>query len=241
MPPSPASPQRSDGRATRWAGQRERRREEFVEAALRAIVDHGPDLSTEQIAEQAGVARTQLYKHFADADDIRRAVAARVAELLKADLAPLWRLQGSPHTMIGTVIDAHTRWLSENRNLYRYLSMQAAYLPSTDQDPITDVKTTIAQHLTRLFEFYLRLFKIDTRAATPVAFSVVGLVDAGIAHWLDDPRDMDHAEISALLSRWVWHILDDTLRAGGVHLDPDAPLGAPDLPFPQQKSAPEDT
>ena len=38
--------------------------------------------------------------------------------------------------------------------------------------------------------------------------------------------------LSALLARWVWGIVDDTLRAGGVVLDPDTPLAAADLTPP---------
>lgn len=61
---------RHDGRSTRWAGEHQRRRAQFVEAALVAIARHGPETSTEQIAQQAGVARTRLYKHFTDAADL---------------------------------------------------------------------------------------------------------------------------------------------------------------------------
>ena len=195
-------------------------------------------MSTEQIADEAGVARTQLYKHFTDATDIHRAVADRAVDLVKADLAPLWDLHGTPRQMIAATIDAHTRWLSEHRNLYRYLSRHALSVPGSDRDAVADVKTTIARHLTRVFEYYLTALGMDTRVAAPVAFGVVGLVDASVAQWLADPRDMDHAEFVALLSRWVWHIFDDTLRTGGIHLDPDAPVAAPELPFPQAPAPP---
>ncbi|ANZ35910.1 hypothetical protein BBK82_07250 [Lentzea guizhouensis] len=49
-----------DGRAARWAGQREMRRAEVAAAALDAIAEHGPQVSTEQIAERAGIARHTL-------------------------------------------------------------------------------------------------------------------------------------------------------------------------------------
>ena len=41
----------------RWAGQRERRRAEFIDAALVVIEQHGPQTSTEQIAAHVGVSR----------------------------------------------------------------------------------------------------------------------------------------------------------------------------------------
>ncbi|ALG10672.1 TetR/AcrR family transcriptional regulator [Kibdelosporangium phytohabitans] len=229
--PSSAHPGSADGRAKRWAGQRDRRRREFVEAALRVIAERGPGVSTEQIAHAAGVARTQLYKHFTDAADVHGAIAERAMQLIHTDLAPLWNLHGTPMEMISSAVGSHTRWLSENQYLYRYLSMHAL---SAGNGPnrITDVKTTIGNHLTRLFEHYLALFSMDTRVAGPVAFGVVGLVDSCTAQWLADPRRIGRDEFVALLARWVWSILDDTLRAGGMELDAHAPLAAPDLKFP---------
>ena len=105
---------RPDGRATRWAGQHERRRAEFVDAALAAIAEHGPDVSTEQVAEKAGVARTRLYKHFDDAGDLQRAISRRVSELITEELEPVWNPQGTPREMITTAVDTHLRWLTDD-------------------------------------------------------------------------------------------------------------------------------
>jgi AcrR family transcriptional regulator len=239
---SPAPSSRTDGRAARWAGQRERRRREFVEAALRAISQYGPGLSTERIAAEAGVARTQLYKHFTDATDIHCAIAERAVELVNADLMPLWDLHGTPRQMINTAIDAHIRWLSDHHRLYQYLSRHALFAPDTGHAPISDVKTTISRHLTRLFEHYLALFEMDTRIAGPVAFGVVGLVDNSTARWLEDPREFTHTEFVDQLANWVWGVLDGTLRSGGIQLDPDTPLAVPDLAPPRVDSghAPDD-
>lgn len=226
-----ASDRTTDGRAARWAGQRERRRRDFVEAALRAIEEHGAEVSTEQIAEVAGVARPQIYKHFTDATDLQRAIADRAVELINADLAPLWQLHGTPMQMITSAINSHTTWLADHNSLYRYLSIHA--VPArVGRDAITDVKTAIARHLTLLLEHYLTVFGVDTRVAEPVAYGVVGLVDCSTARWLASPRGMDHAEFAQLLARWVWLILEDILRAGGIELDPDMPLDAPGITFP---------
>lgn len=223
-----AAPQGKDGRSTRWAGQRERRRREFVDAALRAIAEHGAEVSTEQIAAAAGVARTQLYKHFTDATELRMAIADRAKELLSGDLQ-LWHLRGTPMQMVQTAVQAHLTWLSEHRNLYRYLSRHSLVSLGDDRDPITDVKTAIGRQLTTLFDAYLGMFGLDARVAPPTSFGIVGLVDAAAARWLDDPHGMSQTELTSLLSRWIWKILDDILRSGGIELPPDLPLQAPDL------------
>lgn len=223
------TPRPPDGRAARWAGQRDRRRREFVEAGLRAIARHGPEVSTEQIADEAGVARTRLYRHFDGAADLQHAIAARIAELVTTEFTPLWNPSGTPMDLIRTAIGAHTRWLAEHGPLYRYLTKHAMAGPDGSPDVFADGKTAIARQLTVVFEHYLGLFGMDTRVCEAVAFGLVGLVESSTSRWLENPRGVGRAELAALLARWVWGIVDDTLRAGGVELDPDAPLVAADL------------
>ncbi|WP_410615035.1 TetR/AcrR family transcriptional regulator [Amycolatopsis sp. lyj-109] len=213
-----------DGRATRWAGQQERRRAEFVDAALAAIAEHGADVSTEQIAERAGVARTRLYRHFDGADDLRRAIAQRAAELVTADLAPLWHPEGSPNEMISTVIATHLRWLTEHAHLHRYLARGQPGAP----DDRPDVRGAIARHLSRLFTGYLTAFGLDPAPADTIAFGLVGYVESATTRWLDHPGTLTLPQLTAQLTGTIWAMLDHTLRAGGVELDPDRPLPLPD-------------
>ncbi|MFI5589623.1 TetR/AcrR family transcriptional regulator [Amycolatopsis sp. NPDC051758] len=213
-----------DGRAARWAGQQERRRAEFVDAALAAIAEHGPDVSTEQIAERAGVARTRLYRHFNGAADLQRAIAERAAELVTAELRPLWHPEGSPNGMISTVISTHLRWLTEHAHLHRYL---ARTLPGTPEAR-TDVRGTIARHLSRLFTGYLAAFGLDPAPADTIAFGLVGYVESATTRWLDHPGTLSLAQLTDQLTGTIWAMLDHTLRAGGVELDPDRPLPLPE-------------
>jgi AcrR family transcriptional regulator len=209
-----------DGRAARWAGQQERRRAEFVDAALEAIAEHGPDVSTEQIAERAGVARTRLYKHFDGAADLQRAIAERAAELVTAELQPLWHPSGSPTEMISTVIATHLRWLIGHIHLHRYLARAAP-------GPV-DVRGTIARHLSSLFAGYLTAFGRDPAPADTIAFGLVGYVESATTRWLDHPGALTLDQLTAQLSGTIWAMLDHTLRAVGVELDPDRPLPLPE-------------
>ncbi|MCR6489293.1 TetR/AcrR family transcriptional regulator [Amycolatopsis sp. OK19-0408] len=213
-----------DGRAARWAGQQERRRAEFVDAALAAIAEHGPDVSTEQIAERAGVARTRLYRHFDGAADLQRAIAERAAELVTAELAPLWHPEGSPNEMIATVISTHLRWLTEHAHLHRYLVRTLPGRPEAS----TDVRGAIARHLSALFTGYLTAFGLDPAPADTIAFGLVGYVESATTRWLDHPGTLSLAQLTAQLTGTIWAMLDHTLQAGGVALDPDRPLPLPD-------------
>jgi AcrR family transcriptional regulator len=51
-----------------------RNRQRLVTAARKAFIEHGPEVSLEEIARRAGVGPTTLYRHFPDKDDLIEAV-----------------------------------------------------------------------------------------------------------------------------------------------------------------------
>lgn len=216
------------GQAARWAGQRERRQAEFVDSALRVIAEQGPGASVEAIAAEAGVARTRVYRHFADRADLERAISARVAGMLVAELEPLWHPEGSARQMIRAAIGAHVRWLAENRNLYAYLRRHAR--PDDDpgaMDGYAGVRRAIADHLTGLFGGYLALVGIPSEETAVLAYAVVGMVESVTEQWalaenasLPDGTDA----IRDKLSDWTWALMATALAGVGVELDPDEPL-----------------
>ena len=208
---------RPDGRAARWHGQHERRRAEFVDAALAEIADRGPEVSTERIAQRAGVARTRLYKHFDGAADLQAAISGKVVELLSAELEPVWKPRGSPQRMITVALEAHVRWLTEHTHLYRYLLRHS---PGGSGGGLTDIKTALGQRLTG----YLREVGLAAGPAEIAAFGVVGHVESATARWLDSPGGAAREELVEQLAGAVWAVFDQALRRGGITLDPRRPL-----------------
>lgn len=217
----------ADGRAARWAGQREKRRAEVVAAALAAIEEHGPWVSTEQVAERAGISRPQLYRHFSDADDLHDAVAHRVAEMFAAAMLPfLTAPSGSPREIITRVVDAFVSWLVAHSPLYDYLVVRAVGVVPGRRGPAADVRLGIAGALRELFVAHAPA-GVDLRYADPLAFAVAGMVESATARWLAAPHGLDRAELVARLSSWVWVLIEDFVRHGGAELDPDVPLPDP--------------
>ncbi|HZE67473.1 MAG TPA: TetR/AcrR family transcriptional regulator [Sporichthyaceae bacterium] len=214
------------GQAARWAGQRERRRAEFVDAALGVIAEQGPAVSVEDIAARVGVARTRLYRHFTDRADLERAISERVARLVMAELEPLWRPQGSARQMIAGAIGSYVRWIGANRNLHLYLHAHAR--PTDDAtdaetDAVSGVRRAVAEHLSGLFGGYLGLLGLDPSIATDLAHAVVGMVESVADRW----AAVGGSEPDAVIERlglWTWAMLADTLAGAGVTLDPDLPL-----------------
>ena len=212
-----------DGRSTRWDPHRRERRLAIINAAIAAIEEHGPDVLTGQIADQAGVPRTHVYRHFDDKQAldlaVSRHVALQIAQQIRAGLAT----RGSPLEIISAAISQHLGWIEAHPNLYRFLAQHAYAVNSTGSRAIDDAKAAFAAELTTVLAGYLRLFKIDTRPAERVIIGVVGMVDATAAWWLEH-RDVPRAELTTALTDQVWLIIDHTLRSLGLVLDPTAAL-----------------
>ncbi len=228
MPPHSTTPESTDGRTDRWAGQQERRRAELIEAALAAIAEHGPTVSTEQIAAHAGVSRPHLYRRFRGAEDLHRQVARRIGELVLAEMTPLLNNPGgSPRAIIGQSVSAMVRWLTDNAHLYRYLVHRAAEGKDTDEDVVGGVRTAIGSQLSTLLAAYMEILEVRQPIADPGAFGIVGFVESATNRWLDEPGELTRDELIEHLTGWIWGTIDHVLRSSGVHIEADTPL--PDL------------
>jgi AcrR family transcriptional regulator len=216
-----------DGQNGRWSGQRERRRAEFVDAAIEAIGVAGPDVSVDKITERLGISRTKLYRHFDDAADLQRAVAQRATDMITEQLRPVWNPVGAPRQMIATAVSAYFGWITEHPNLYRYLERHSLARAPQGEDALRRIKTTVGGQLADVLAAYLTSFGVDVTPAENLAFGSLGLVETTTSRWLDHPGTVTAAELTGRLGDWVWLLFNDVLVRGGVVLDPDAVLEHP--------------
>lgn len=189
-----------------------------------AIETHGAEVSTEQIAAQAGVARTRLYRHFAGAQELNQEIAARAEQMILEGLAPAWDPAHSPVVIIRTAVTTHLSWLTEHHELYRYL-VRHSVTTASGENVVNDVKRLISDLLTRLLEQYVVLLDLDRRVVEPLSFGLVGFVDATAGRWIEEPAGVSLAEMVDLLTDWIWSVIDRVLTQAGLHLDPAQPLG----------------
>src|ERR1700709_2744029 len=111
-----AGSRRADERTVRWSGQRDKRRAEFVEAALEAIVKYGPQASIEQVADHVGVTRTKLYRYFDGAAGLPHSVARRASDMLTAKQTLVWDGPVSPMQLVRGTVSMHVKWRIEHPN-----------------------------------------------------------------------------------------------------------------------------
>jgi len=230
LPTGPAGPVPSagDARRDRWRKHRIARRAEFVEAALRALDTHGPDLGMEDVAAEAGVTKPVLYRHFEDKADLFLALGQRGTDILFERLIPAINAELAPVPRIRMALDAYFTVIEDHPNLYRLLarrSFSGKPVGAEVSDVVAEDKELIATTLTALLGDYMRMFNMDSGAAEPWAHGIVGMVHNTGEWWLDR-QSMGRDSVVEYLTQIIWAAIDGLARQQGVLIDPNVPLEA---------------
>ncbi|OQO90267.1 TetR family transcriptional regulator [Saccharomonospora piscinae] len=214
-----------DARRDRWRKHRIARRAEFVDAALRALDEHGPDMGMEHVAAAAGVTKPVLYRHFDDKADLYLALGHRGTEILFQRLLPAINAELAPVPRIRMALDAFFSVIEQYPNLYRLLARKSFADRPVDADVVAEDKQLIATALTALLGDYMRMLNMDSGAAEPWAHGIVGMVQSTGEWWLDK-RTMSRDSVVEYLTQIIWAAIDGLTRQHGVALDPHSPLDA---------------
>lgn len=212
-----------DARRDRWRSHRAARRAEFVDAAMRALAEHGPEVGMDHIAAEAGVTKPVLYRHFADKADLFVALGQRGTEILFDRLIPAMNNEEAPIPRIRKSLDAFFSTVEEHPNLYRVLIRRSFAKAAVEQDIVAEDKELIAQALSALLGDYLRAMNLDSGAAEPWAHGIVGMVQ-NVSEWWLERRTMSRDAVVEYLTQIIWAAIDGFTRANGVTLDPNKPL-----------------
>ena len=184
----------ADGRATRWAGHREQRRAAFVAAAVRVIERVGPGATVDQIAGEIGVTRQALYRQFDDRADLDAAVAVAAADQLVAAVLPHLDLTGDIEAGVRTGLVAYVAYVQQHLALYRFVrAHEASGAVERARDSLRSKLASVARDQ----------FAVPADASEVFATGIIGLVDAVVGRWLDEPAGLSRDELVDHLSRMI--------------------------------------
>ena len=187
--------------------RREARRSQLLDDAIEAIREIGPGVTMEQLARRGGVTKPILYRHFRDRDGLIGAIAERFsAELLGSVQSALQTALG-PRELLDLTVDAYLAFIEREPALYRFLLQQTS--PGLGLTQISPLVGNIARQVAVVIGERLGEAGLDTGAAVPWAYGIVGLVHQAGDWWLDD-RTMTRERLVGYLTNLLWGGLESS-------------------------------
>jgi AcrR family transcriptional regulator len=210
-------PVNTDGRKGRWAGHREQRKTELTAAAVEANRRFGPDVGMDAIAARAGVSKPVLYRYFADTSQLWLAVGQASGEMVLEAIIPAVAAVREERDAIAAAVNAYLAHIAADTNLYQFVVHQRDI--ARGRDVVADVVDTVASGLARIFGDRLRARGLDSGAALPWAYGVVGYVQAVGDWWLRQQQPISREALGDYLTTFLWS------GVAGIRLAADIPGG----------------
>lgn len=203
-----------NGRKARWAKHREQRREELIQAAIEAVLHHGPEVDMDQVASVAGVSKPVLYRYFADKSQLWIAVSEHISALVVDTVAPAVERVREERDLIEATIDAYLRCIEAQPQFYSFV-MDHSGIPGV-HELVAGSSKRIAAGLAQVIGDRLRSLGLDAGPAEPWAYGLVGFVQSVGDWWMVHGRPIRRAALTEYLTTLLWSGIDGVRRAADL-------------------------
>ena len=187
-------------RRAQQGSRRDARRQELLDIALEVIRERGAHTSMEHVAARAGVSRPIIYRHFGDRDGLAAAVADGFASALRTELQQALSSPLPPRDVLVTAVDTFVAFLERDPEVYRFLLRGPA---APRPDDVGTFLQHVSQDVAVVLGEQLRAAGLDSGAAEPWAYGIVGMVHAAGDWWIDR-RPMPRARLVEYVTSLLW-------------------------------------
>ncbi|WP_378743301.1 TetR/AcrR family transcriptional regulator [Nocardia brasiliensis] len=220
---------RVDARTERWREHRLKVREEFVDAAFRALDKFGPDVSMGDIAKAAGAAKPKLYRHFEDKTDLYNAIVDRVRDMLWEQIIASFDLTNdSARELVRRGAAEYVLVVSEHPNVFRFMLHSHFAQQSDDSERALQSARQSARRAADLFAELLADESVEVDGVELVIYSIFGAVASATDWWLGANRlktpAMPIEKFVAYLAETISALAEANARLNGITIDADLPL-----------------
>ena len=168
------------------AVRRAARRNQLLDAALRAIRRTGWVTSMESIAAEGGVSKPVVYKHFGDREGLAIEVARRFAAGLEVDMAAALEAETDPRQRLLVCMETYLAHVETDPEVYRFLDAEFVGRPANAGSELSGLIPRIADQMAVVIADGLRTSGRDDAAAEAWAYGVIGLIHFTGVWWLDN-------------------------------------------------------
>lgn len=190
------------------------RRDELLDACVRAIQARGPDLSMADLAAEADVSRPILYDHFGDRAGIAAALVQRYAGTLSTALTPVLDREAPLRDVLHDGIEVFCRFVDREPALWRFLQSARPDGPSE-----ASIEFAVGRTLADALAGALRRVDADPSVAPVWAAAILGAVFLAAETW-----SLDRAISRTALVDQLTDLLVNGLGASGA-ADVTGPFG----------------
>ncbi|MBF6297809.1 TetR/AcrR family transcriptional regulator [Nocardia amamiensis] len=220
---------RVDARTERWREHRRKVREEFVDAAFRALDTHGPGVSMGDIAKEAGAAKPKLYRHFEDKADLYNAIVDRIRDLLWERITASFDLTNdSAGELVRRGASEYVLVVSQHPNIFRFILHGHFAQRSDDSARAVQSARQSAKRAAELFAGASGDESVPIASAELVIYSIFGAVASATDWWLGANRletpIMPIEQFVAYLAEIISALVAANTRLNGIRIDAGRPL-----------------
>jgi len=175
-----------DGRIMTNRTSNDVRRKQVIDAALRIISEKGArNLTIAAIGKEVGMSEANLYRHFADKQEVLLETAARIGEGLKGNLENAFQSSGNPLELLRKIFTLHLDFVERNEGIPRLVFSDE--LHGGDEGLKARILSTIDSYAGKLEDIVkegqargLLRSDIDPRSS---AFTMIGMIQVTILRW----------------------------------------------------------
>jgi AcrR family transcriptional regulator len=154
------------------------RREELLDAFVRAIREHGSEVSMAQLAAEAGVTRPVLYDAFGDRAGVAAALVARYGADIDKALGAAFAKPITLREALLEGIEYFVRFIEREPDVFRFLEAAAAA-----PDQLGSMERSIGVRLGEVLSVALRSVGGDPNMGPTWAHALLGMVFSAAEWW----------------------------------------------------------
>jgi AcrR family transcriptional regulator len=174
----------------------------LIQYVIATVESRGPNIGMDDISATSGVAKPVFYRYFHDKADLFLAVGRSVAEDLVVEVMAAIDAQDKPRRKLQAGIETYVARIESSPEIYRFVSAPPAGR-SSEPDFLGDYASTVGAHASRVIGAILRAGGLDSGAADPWGFGIVGMVRAATDRWLEQ-KTMSREDLVAYLTDFTW-------------------------------------
>jgi AcrR family transcriptional regulator len=179
------------------------KRQMLLEAAISVVRREGPGASMESIAREAGITKPIIYRAFGDREGLTKAVADRFAEELYLELETAITKEVPDRERVRGAIDAYLAFVERDPQIARFLIQRRVWDVEETAVASTAFVRGIGERVAQALGEALRARGLDSGAAEPWAFGIVGMVHLAGDMWIER-RTMPREDLTEYLTSLVW-------------------------------------